>query len=257
LLEKTQKRERSEPIENSTQAVADVSSLDEITSSSAPQILARVADPVLTEDLAFSILQRSDLPPQVLAELSKNSAVAKSRKVRLAVVIHPKTPRYISLSWLQQLFAFDLMKVALTSVIAGDIKAAAEEALIKRLESLSSGERTSLARRASGRVAGALLRDPEARVIRTTLENPRLTEAIVIKALNSPSAPAVLVRAVCEHPKWLLRREIRIALLRNEKTPIRFLEEFAQSFSRAQLKEILENSRLPQAVKNTIVTEHR
>ena len=241
------------PTEESAQAVTDVSSADETTRSSAPEIRTQVGESALTEDLALALLQKNDLPQEIIEELSKNSAVVRNRNVKLAIIAHCKTPRYVSLALLRQLFTFDLMNVALTPVIFGDIKSAAEEILVKRLESLSSGERTSLARRASGRVAGALLYDAETRIIRTALENPRLTEAIIIKSLMSPSVPSVLVCAVCEHPKWSLRRDIKIALLRNKKTPIRFLEEFAQSFSRPQLKEILQSSRIPQAVKNTVL----
>jgi hypothetical protein len=224
-----------------------------IHSTSAEVLKAAAADPGLNEDLALALLKRGELPPEVLDQISKNAAVAKSRKAKLAVVGHPRTPRYVSVALLRQLFTFDLMKVALTPVIPGDIKAAAEEALIKRLEGLSSGERMSLARRASGRVVGALLLDSETRVIQTALENPRLTEALVIKALMRTGSSAAFVRSVCEHTKWSLRREIRVALLQNEKTPPRFAEEFAKALPVARLKEILQSSRLPEAVKSRLL----
>ncbi|MBV8052283.1 MAG: hypothetical protein JOZ80_13915 [Acidobacteriaceae bacterium] len=241
------------PTEDPNDPLADV----ETVRGSSPERSASVAaDPALTEDLALALLQRNDTLPEIIEEFSKNSALVSNRKVKLAIVAHPKTPRYISISLLRQLFTFDLMKVALTPATAGDIKAAAEEALIKRLESLSSGERMSLARRASVRVAGALLHDQESRVVRTALENPHLTEAVIIKRLLSPRSMAALVHAVCEHPKWSLRREIRIALLRDEKTPIEFLKEFAQSFSRSQLSELLQDSPLAQAVKDAILKEY-
>ena len=120
----------------------------------------------------------------------------------------------------RHLFTFDLMQVALTPVVPADIKMAAEESLINRLERLSQGERLTLAHRASGRVAAALLLDPEPRVIHAALENSRLTESAVIKALMRRDAPAAFVSAVCHHSRWSPRREIRIALLRNEKTPL-------------------------------------
>jgi hypothetical protein len=230
--------------------------LEEAIHSTSTEVLkAAAADSALNEDLALALLKRNDLPAEMLEQIAKNAAVVKSRKAKLALVGHLKTPRHVSLSLLRQLFTFDLMKVALTPVIPGDIKAAAEEALIKRLESLSLGERTSLARRASGRVVGALLLDPETRVIHTALQNPRVTEALVIRALMGSRAPRALVRAVCEHPKWSLRHEIRVALLRNEKTPIRFAEEFASMLPAAQVKEILHTSRLPQAVKRGLLKQ--
>lgn len=191
---------------------------------------AATADSALDEDLALALLKRSDLPAEVLEQISKNAAVVNGRKLKLALLGHSKTSRHVSLALLRKLFTFDLMKVALTPVVPGDIKAAAEEVLIKRLESLSLGERISLARRASGRVVGALLHDPETRVIRAALENPRLTDGLIVRALMKNPTSAALVRAVCEHPKWSLRYEIRVALLRNEKTPARFLQELSKAF---------------------------
>ena len=234
--------------------LASYASLEEaIHSTSAEVLRSAAADPALNEDLALALLKKNDLPPEVLEQISKNATVVKSRKAKLAIVGHPKTPRYVSVTLLRQLFTFDLMKVALTPVIPGDIKAAAEEALIKRLESLSSGERISLARRASGRVVGALLLDRETRVIQAALENPRLTEALVVRALMSAGSSAALVRMVGEHAKWSLRREIRVALLRNEKTPLRFAQEFARALPATLVEEILQSSRLPEGVKSRLL----
>ena len=233
-----------------------LASLEEaIHGASAEVLKAAAADPALSEDLALALLKRSDLPAEVFEPISKNAAVVNSRKAKLAIVGHLKAPRHLSLSLLRKLFTFDLMKVALTPVAPEDIKAAAEEALIKRVESLSMGERMSLARRASGRVVGALLLDPETRVIQAALENPRLTEALVVKALMRAASSAALVRTVCEHPKWSLRHEIRIALLRNEKTPIRVAQLVAKALPVPLVKEILHSSRLPEAVKNRLLDQ--
>jgi hypothetical protein len=201
------------------------------------------------EDSALALLQRADLPPDLIEKLSKNSIAAKSRKVKLAVVRHPKTPRYVSLSLIRKLFTFDLMQVAVSPAVAGDLKMAAEEVLINRLETVSTGEKLSLARRASGRVASALLWDAQPRIITAALENPRLTEALVTKALLHHEASPALVQTVCVHSKWPWRREIRIALLRNEHTPMEYAIEFAQSLPNDVVREILQTSKLPETVK--------
>jgi hypothetical protein len=44
---------------------------------------------------------------------------------------------------------------------------------------------------------------------------------------------------VSHHPAWQLRREIQIALLRSEKTPLERAQEFAKNFSREFLQEIV------------------
>jgi hypothetical protein len=220
---------------------------DSITADPAIQAAADLA---LTEDLALTLLQRTDLPPEALEALSKNGSVMKSRKVKLALAQHPRTPRHVSLPMVRHLFTFDLMKIALTPVVPADIKMAADEALINRLETISTGERLTLARRASGRVAGALLADSESRVMTTALENSRLTEAAIIKAVTRSDSPAPFVEAVCRHPKWSVRREIRMALLRNAKTPLARAVEFARSLPANVVREILNGSHLPANIQS-------
>ena len=172
--------------------------LQDAVRGTSPEVLAESAsDPALTEDLALVLLKRGDVPTQVVDRLSRNRGVMKSRKVRLALIEHARTPRHISIPMVRHLFTFDLMQVALTPVVPADIKLAAEESLINRLERLSQGERLSLARRTSGRVAAALLLDLESRVIHAALENSRLTESAVIKNLMRRDAPAAFVSAVC------------------------------------------------------------
>lgn len=208
-----------------------------------------------TEDAALALLKRQDLAPDVLEQISKNSTLLKSRKVKLALVAHSKTPRHISVPLLRHLFTFDLTLVSLTPIVAADIRVAAEETLVARLETVSSGERLSLARRGSGRIAGELLRDVEPRVIKAALENGRLTEALVIKALMRAGAPAAFVQAVCRHPKWSLRREVRLALLRNENTPLAPALEFARSLPAAIVRDALQSTRLPASIKSCLIKE--
>jgi hypothetical protein len=232
---------------------ASASLLEAVRSTSHEVQAEAASDPALTEDLALVLLKQSDLPSHVVDRLSRNRGVMKSRKVKLALVEHHRTARHISVPMVRHLFTFDLMRVALTPVVPADIKMAAEESLINRLERLSQGERLSLAGRASGRVAAVLLLDPESRVIHAALENSRLTESAVIKALMRRDAPAAFVRAVCHHSKWSPRREIRVALLRNGKAPLSRALEFSRSLPPALVREILHGSTLPSATKRGLL----
>ena len=186
--------------------------VDEVENESPGSSTKEVLKPELTEDLALALLKQPILPPEVLAKITKNRALMKSRKLKLAVAAHPKTPRHLLLPLLRHLFTFDLMRVALMPTIAADIKIAAEESLINRLEKLSLGEKLSLARRASGRVAASLLNEPHRRVIDAALQNSRLTETAIIKQLTRRKRNQILVDAICNHPKWKLRPGITVAL---------------------------------------------
>lgn len=158
---------------------------------------------------------------------------------------HGRTPRHISIPLLRQLFTFDLMQVTLTPSVAADIKRAAEEHILLRVETLSAGEKISLAKRASGRVAAALLQDGDTRVVSPALDNPKLTEALVVRELMKATAPDLLYSLVSEHRKWSCCREVQMALLRSEKTPVETARRLAQHFPEELLRSIVPEERLP------------
>jgi hypothetical protein len=268
-------------------------------------LLRTAVDPAFTEDLALALLKRADLPPEVLEQLAKNANALKSRKVKIALVSHPHTPRHVSVPLARQFYTFDLMKVALSPRVPADVKVAVDNVLISRLKTVTLGERLTLARRASGRVAAALLLDVESgdgkivdcktlerktmdrkimdrkitdrktiagkttagktiaakavardsRVMQAALENPRLTEALVIKSVLGPAAGAALVHAVARHAKWSPRREIRAALLRTAHLSLARALEFSREIPAPLLPEVLASSRLPAPIKAQLIRE--
>jgi hypothetical protein len=246
----------------------------------ASEFLNTASDPALTEDMALSLLKRPELPAEVLEQLAKNPLALKSRKVKIALVGHPHTPRHVSVPLARQFYTFDLMKVALAPSVPADVKVAIDDVLIARLKTVTLGERLTLARRASGRVAAALLLDVEGtegkteaseradrkiknaetvaretRVMQTALENPRLTEALVISSVLRSVAGAALVQAVARHEKWSPRREIRAALLRTEHLSLARALEFSREIPGSLLPEILASSRLPEKIKDQLLRE--
>ena len=203
----------------------------------------------LTEDLALAQLADRDLSSDAVEQISRNVPAMKSRKVRAALASHPRTARRIALRLIRELYTFELMRFALMPVAAADLRRVANELLLSRLSSITLGERIALARRSSELVAGALLLDKETPVWQAALNNARLTESAVVKALQRSSVTAVLVGAVCHHANWSVRPEIRIALLRNQHTPLAKALEFARRLPPAQLRDILHASRLPETIK--------
>ena len=220
--------------------------------SSVPSVEAAStqASVFLTEDLALAQLADRDLSSETVEEIGRNSSAMKSRKVRLALASHPRAPRRLALRLIRELYTFELMRFAFLPTAAADLRRVANELLLSRLTSISLGERISLARRSSELVAGALLLDKETPVWEAALDNARLTESAVVKALRRSNATAALVGAVCHHAKWSVRPEVRIALLANQHTPLAKALEFARHVPPAQLRDILHASRLPEAIKS-------
>lgn len=226
-----------------------------IHSHAEEDLCAAAENPHLNEDLAKALLQRRDLSTKVLQELAKNHAILKSRPVLVAIVSHPKTPRFVSLPMARGLYTFELMQVALQPAVPADVKVAIEQLIVDRLEKLSLGERITLAKRGSMRVAERLLVDADPRVVELAMNNPYLTEACIIRTLMKDPIQPNFVEKVARHPKWSLRTDVRCALLRNPNTPMAAALQFAQTLPADVARDALLNSNLPHSVKTYLMVE--
>ncbi|WP_041855663.1 hypothetical protein [Candidatus Korobacter versatilis] len=230
------------------------SSLADRAQSRDPEELLAIANShALTEEIALSLLTRRDLPANVVEAISKNTSVRKHRKVNIAIASHPRTPRHISLPLTRHLYTFDLVKIALLPGVPADVKVAIDETVISRLAQISEGERLTLAKQASGRVAGALLQDTTERVLYAALQNPKMTESIIIKALGHRDVPAHTVLILCTDAKWALRRDIRLALLRNSHTPLAAAIKFVHGFPEHLVREVLSKSKMKPEIKKYLL----
>jgi hypothetical protein len=244
-------RVRSEIKKISLPADAD---LERLVHDSAPEILTAVAaDARLTEDLALALLKHRDLAREALEALSKNGPLMRQRKVRLAVAVHPRTPRHVAIPTIRHLYTFELMQVALLPSVQPDVKRAAEEVLIHKLASISSGERITLARRSSGRVAAALLLDKEDRIMQAALSNPQMTEIFIVRALKVDHGTELLAPAVSRYQKWSYRNDVKAALLGNRNTPSGRLIHLAAELPINLIKDVLRSGRLSSQAKNSLL----
>jgi hypothetical protein len=227
--------------------------LDQFIHDPSPQVLSAVAaDPRLTEDLALALLKRNDLPREALELMHKHKSLARLRKVQLALVMHQHTPRHVSVPAIRHLYTFDLMQIALQPGVVADVKRAAEEVLIAKLPTISSGERLALAKRSSGRVAAALLLDKEEPIMQAALANPQMTEAWIVRAVKAETGTGLLAPAVCRHPKWSYRNDVRAALLGNRFAPQARLQQFATELPLNAVKDVLRNVRLTPSAKKVL-----
>jgi hypothetical protein len=208
-------------------------------------LLALLDNPRLTDEHLGVLLSRKNLSQAFLRELGLRERLLRDYRVKLALVRHPRAPRNVALTLMRHLYLFDLLKVGTTPGVAAEVRRVAEEAVVMRLTALSLGERLSLARLGSGRIAAALLADAEARVYCSALENPRLTEEGVVKILREEKLTPEAVEAIAVHPRWSLRYEVRLGLIRNPATSLgRVLALAAQVRSR-DLADLTMDSRMP------------
>ena len=186
-----------------------------------PDVLkAVVGNPNFGEREALYLLNRMDLPSTVIQELATQRTVASRDAVKLALTKHPKTPLRTALEQLKFLYLFDLVSVCLQTGVRAEVKRASEELILGQVPKLAVGQRITLAKRGPARLAARLLKRENLQIIQAVLDSPYLTEAVLLPALNRPDCSPRIVEAIATHPKWGLRYDIRLALLRHSSLSI-------------------------------------
>lgn len=216
-------------------------------------LTAFARNPSLEERDLLRLLERKDLPQEVLREIAKHPEASSNYAVQLALTRHPKTPRLVSLPLLKFLYLFDLVRLCQTPAVPGHIKVVAEEIILRKAETIPLGEKTNLARRGPGRVAAELLVTEERDVIRAALQNPYLAEAQVLRVLSFENLSPVVVHAIAQHEKWSQLYNVRLALTRNPHTPLTRVLAFLRDMAVNDLRTICLDRRMPDLVRKYIL----
>jgi hypothetical protein len=233
--------------------ISSRSEIESLLNETAKDVLMGLArNPHLQERDLLRLLERKDLSHEVVQELARHKAVRRSYAVQFALVRHPKAPRQVSLPLMKFLYIFDLLRVAQTPAVPADVKMVAEEAIRKKLVALPRGQRTSLARRGTGRLAASLLVNPDEELIRAALDNPYLTEGLLLKVLAREGLPPAVVDHLAQHPRWSHHYYLRLALIRNPLTPLARVLAFLPDIAVTDLRDICLDQRMPRQVRNYI-----
>jgi hypothetical protein len=222
---------------------------DEVT------LLALLDNPNLDGPHVTQLLDRLDLPANVLIAVAESGTWTASEAVRLRLARHPRTPRRIAMVLLKQLFLFDLVRVSLLPSAPADIRRAAEGTILTRVPHLPVGEKLTLARRGPSRIAGAVLAEGHPQAIKLALGNAFLTESQLLKVLAKTDVPERVVAAIAQHPKWSCLYNVRLGLLRNAHTPVPAILAILPDVTVRDLKELMSVEALASHSRNYIERE--
>ena len=232
--------------------------LDGLIFHPAPAVLAALLEnPALDETKLTLLLSRKDLPAEILVEVGRRKTLLKNYAVKKSLLLHPRTPRLVSLRLLKELYLMDLAQFALSPGVSAELKRYAEEQIVARLTQLPLGQKITLARRGPGRAAGALLVEGHPRVMPVALENPYLTEAQVLKALARQKLPVAVVQALAAHRKWSQSYNVRLAIVRNASAPMSVVLGFLPHLTISDLRVLAEPGVMAENLRKYLLAEVR
>src|SRR5437660_401708 len=218
-------------------------------------LLALLDNPALDETQVCLLLERKNLPGEILEEVARRKPLLKSYRVKRALAFHPRTPRLVSLRLLRDLYLMDLVQIAILPGISVELKRNAEDQLLARLPQLPLGQKITLARRGPARVAGALLAEGHAQVISVVLDNPYMTEAQVLKALSREKLPVSVIPAIIQHRKWSISYNIRLALIRHPAAPLATVLSYLPHLTVSDLRELASPGIVPESLRKYLQAE--
>ena len=218
-------------------------------------LLGLLKNPLLNETHLCLLLERKDLSGDLLESIARRRELIKSYRVKKALAFHPHIPRMFFIRLVRELYLMDLVQLSLLPVVPAPMKRLAEEVLISRLAQLPLGQKLALARRASARVAGALLAEGNHQVAKIALDNTFLTEAQVLKALSREKFPPGVVQTVATHRKWSQVYNVRLALLRHPATPLSVVLAVLPDLTVGDLKELSSSKVLPENLRRYVEHE--
>jgi hypothetical protein len=222
---------------------------------SADVLMALLDNSALDETKLCLLLERKDLPGEILEEVGRRKHLLRNYRVKRALAFHPRAPRLISLRLLRDLYLMDLVQLTLSPGVLAELKRSAEEQLLTRLPQLPLGQKITLARRGPARVAGALLAEGHAQVISIALDNPNVTEAQVLKALSREKPPIALIPAISHHRKWSVSYNVRLALVRHPSSPLATILAYLPEITVSDLRELAAPGVVPESLRKYLQAE--
>lgn len=214
-------------------------------------LLAALRNRELDEQHLRTLLKRRELG-SIIAAIYANKRLMEAYSIKCTLVAHPDTPMHIAQTLLPLLNIFDLLKLCLIPGISPDIHLAAERKIVQLIPTQPLGNKLTLARRGTAAILDALLREGVQTVVEVCLDNSHLKEGSLHQFLTSAHATAEAVSMVARNSRWKSRPNIRLAILKNPRTPLIWFTTFLPELPSATVRDLLASPRLTFAQKELI-----
>ena len=216
---------------------------------------AALKNPSLDLSHLVVLLKRRELSEDLLKAVCRLDRFNESHELKVALARHPHLPAAQLAGILPRLYLFELAALCALPGVTPDQKFAAERAIIQRLPTTPLGHKLTLARRGTAAISEVLIREGDARLIGACLDSPHLKESAVFGFLNSANATADTISMVARHPRWKLRPNLRLAILKNHKTPDIWFTMFLPQLPLSDVKWLLSSPRMSASHKMLVTTE--
>lgn len=222
-----------------------------IQSSCEEVLLTALRNPELDQQHLLTLLKRRGIGA-VIPVIHATKRLIDGAAVKCALAAHPETLPHIAHTLLPLIYIFDLLKLCYIPGVSPDIRVAAERKIIQQIPTQPLGIKLTLARRGTAAVLEALLREGLPNTLEICLDNSHLKEGSLHQFLLSAQANAENISLVARNNRWKSRPNIRLAILKNPRTPLIWFTAWLPGLPVTTRRDLLASPRLTFAQKELV-----
>jgi hypothetical protein len=120
--------------------------------------------------------------------------------------------------------------------------------LNQRVMKMSISEKIKLATRGNKEARGLLLRDPNKLVCVAAIRSPRITDGEVLMCAANKACQDDVMRVIYNNRDWTKQYPIKLALVKNPKTPLALSMRFLSSLRESDVKDLSRDRNVPSGI---------
>ncbi len=175
-----------------------------------------------------------------------------SYRVTVSLLQQPRFPDKYALNIIPKVFPIDLLKISKNKRTNPNIRKRAELEFVAKYNRYPLGEKISYMKIAPNSLIYYFIEESDERILLTILENPNLTEEIILKFINR-SSPRFTFYEALSRSEWYKRPQIADAISNDPTAPIKIILMIIPYLNLRQLERLFQDPDTHQVVKNNIL----
>jgi hypothetical protein len=122
--------------------------------------------------------------------------------------------------------------------------------LTQRLMKMNISQKIKLATMGNKEARSLLLRDTNKLVAVAAIRSPRITDGEVQMVANNRAAQEDVLRVIYQSREWTKKYPIKLALVKNPKTPLAVSMKFLSTLRESEIKDLARSKSIPQGIQS-------
>ncbi|MDJ0835945.1 MAG: hypothetical protein QNK37_05465 [Acidobacteriota bacterium] len=184
------------------------------------------------------------IPRDAILEIYQNKEWRKSYRICLAMLRCKSAPPSLTMNLVGAIRWVDLMHTIRLPYLSGALRKRMVDEVMEVMPRLALGEKIAMARQAPRGLVKPLRLQSERRVIQALVTNSQFTYEDAMFMAAYPRIGESALGVLAASPRWNSFREIKLALLRNDRTPNSSILPLARTLNEQLLQSLLREGKL-------------